>query len=80
MVNELAAFGGVVPPSGGGDLHPAQVAAWRRMGAIGRSRLGMQLRRDVRRWKIGALRTQHPDWSEEQLWSAVRALYSRERT
>jgi hypothetical protein len=55
--------------------HPVQVQAWRKMGASARSQLGIDLRRQVRRWKLAALREQHPDWPEQRLREEVARLY-----
>ena len=60
--------------------HPLQVAAWRAMGAAGRSELAAALRRQVRGWKRDALRTQHPDWTEVQLERELARIYLRGNT
>jgi hypothetical protein len=60
--------------------HPAQIQAWRTMGAAARSRVGVELRRQARRWKLSALRTQHPDWSDERLRAELAKIYLRGRT
>ncbi len=60
--------------------HPLQIEAWRALGATGRSHLGIQLRRQARRWKLSALRTQHPDWHDIQLRAELAQIYLRERT
>ena len=61
-------------------LHPIQVQAWRKMGASGRTQLGIALRRDARRWKFAALRAQHPDWSEARLLDELKQVYLRGTT
>jgi hypothetical protein len=65
--------------SGGPDamIHPLQVRAWQRLGASGRSELATQLRRQVRRWKLDALRAQHPDWTDDRLRRELARLYLR---
>ena len=57
--------------------HPRQVQAWRAIGGAGRSQLGIELRRQVRRWKLAALRTQHPDWDEGRLQAELAKLLLR---
>ena len=59
--------------------HPLQIQAWRAMGAIGRTHLGIQLRRKARRWKLDSLRTQHRDWNDDQLRAELAQIYLRER-
>ena len=59
--------------------HPLQIQAWRAMGAAGRTLLGIQLRRNARRWKLDSLRAQHRDWSEEQLRAELAQIFLRER-
>lgn len=54
-----------------------QIEAWRRMGVDGRTRCGQALRQQVRRWKLSALRAQHPDWSEPQLARELALIYLR---
>jgi len=60
--------------------HPLQIEAWRKLGASGRSQLGMDLRRQVRGWKLAALRQQHPAWSEERVQLELAQLYLRGNT
>jgi hypothetical protein len=45
------------------------------MGASARSQLGIDLRRNVRLWKLAALRAQHPDWSEQRLCAELARIY-----
>lgn len=59
--------------------HPLQIQAWRALGAVGRSHLGIQLRRNARRWKLASLRTQHRDWNEHQLRTELAQIYLRAR-
>ena len=59
--------------------HPLQIQAWRAMGAEGRTHLGIQLRRNARRWKLTSLRTQHPDWDEDRLRAELAQIFLRER-
>jgi hypothetical protein len=61
-------------------LHPLQVEAWRKLGASGRTQLGIAMRRDVRRWKLAALRAQHPDWTDARLQNELIRIYSRGNT
>lgn len=55
--------------------HPLQIEAWRSLGATGRTHLGIQLRRQARRWKLSSLRTQHPDWTDAQLRAELAQIY-----
>jgi hypothetical protein len=60
--------------------HPLQIEAWRAMGPAGRTRMGIELRENVRRWKHDALRRQHPEWSESHLLSELAKIYLRGNT
>ena len=60
--------------------HPLQIKAWRTMGSAGRTRLGIELRRKARRWKLAGLRAQHPDWTEERAHAELAKIYLRGRT
>ncbi|MSU49691.1 MAG: hypothetical protein EXS37_11505 [Opitutus sp.] len=60
--------------------HPRQIQVWLKMGAAGRTRLGIQLRHHARRWKLAALRAQHPDWTDERLRVELAKIYARGRT
>ena len=60
--------------------HPLQIEAWRAMGSVGRTHLGIQLRRNVRRLKLAALRAQHPDWPDDRLRAALAEIFRRGRT
>jgi hypothetical protein len=60
--------------------HPLQIEAWRRMGANGRSQMGIALRAQVRRWKRDALRAQHPDWPDERVQREIALIYLRGNT
>lgn len=55
--------------------HPMQIEGWKAMGSARRTRLGIQLRRDMRRWKLAAFRSQHPDWTEERVRAELAKLY-----
>jgi len=57
--------------------HSIQVNAWRKLGAEGRTQLGIALRRDARRWKLAALRSRHPDWPEARLREELKQVYLR---
>jgi hypothetical protein len=60
--------------------HPLQIEAWRGMGGAERSKLGIELRRKVRRWKFQALRSQHPEWDETRLRAELAKIYLRGST
>lgn len=49
------------------DLHPAQIAAYRRMTPAEKLRRMSALYWMARRMKMAALKSQHPDWTEEQI-------------
>jgi hypothetical protein len=34
----------------------------------------------ARHWKAAALRTFHPEWSEEQIWQEMRRVFAKTRT
>jgi hypothetical protein len=50
------------------------------MGASGRAELAADLRRQARVWKRDALRSQHPDWTEERIDSELVRIYLRGNT
>jgi len=50
------------------------------MGAEGRTRLGIELRRQAREWKRSALRSQHPDWTDAQIDQELAWIYARAHT
>jgi hypothetical protein len=60
--------------------HPLQIEGWRAMGSAGRTRLGIALRRQMRRLKLDALRTQHPEWPDARVRAELAKLFSRGRT
>jgi hypothetical protein len=61
-------------------LHPAQVAAFRRMTPAEKLEIALQLRQAAWELKAAGLRTQHPEWSEEQVQESVREIFLYART
>ena len=57
-----------------GGLHPEQIRALRKMPLERRAELALGFIRSMRRMKAAALRTQHPDWSEQQVAAVLRRL------
>jgi hypothetical protein len=55
-----------------GGLNPEQIKALRKMSLERRAELGLGFIRSMRRLKLAALRTQHPDWSETQIADSLR--------
>ncbi len=55
-----------------GGLHPEQVKALRKMSLDRRAQLALGFMQSMRRLKMAALRSQHPDWTEEQISAALR--------
>lgn len=53
-------------------LHPAQVAALRKMTVSQRLEMGMQLIEEMRKLRATMLRLEHPDWTPAQLARALR--------
>lgn len=58
------------------DLHPEQVKALRKMTPSQRLETGLAFMEEMRQLKAAALRTQHPDWTEEQVAQALREFVS----
>ena len=59
---------------------PEQIASWRRLAPGRRLALAEQLYWSARELKAAWLRTQHADWSEEQVAREVTRLFSHART
>ncbi len=55
-----------------GGLHPEQVKILRRMSLQRRADLALGCIRSMGKLKRTALRSQHPDWSEEQIAAELR--------
>jgi hypothetical protein len=55
-----------------GGLHPEQVKAFRKMSLERRAQIALGFIRSVGRLKAAALRSQHPDWSEQEVMEALR--------
>ncbi len=63
-----------------GELHPEQVKALRKMSLEHRAALALGFIRSMRQLKTAALRSQHPDWDEEQIDAALRRSMSDGRS
>jgi len=53
-------------------MHPAQIAAMRRLTLSERFALGLRFLRSARGWLASGIRARHPEWSEEQIANEVR--------
>ncbi len=53
-------------------LHPAQIAALRKMTPARRLEIGMGFIQEMRELRSAMLRQEHPEWSNEQLGRALR--------
>ncbi|MGI8819718.1 MAG: hypothetical protein ACR2ID_02425 [Chthoniobacterales bacterium] len=62
-----------------GGLHPEQVKALRKMSLQRRADLALGCIRSMRQLKKAALRSQHPDWSEERISAEARHLTAHAR-
>jgi hypothetical protein len=59
---------------------PEQIEIFRRMTPEQRWQAAHRLYWTMRRHKTAFLRSQHPDWSEEQVTDTVREIFSHART
>jgi len=59
---------------------PEQIAALRKMTPAKRLALAEQLYWSAREWKATWLRSQHADWSEEQVQREVTHIFRHART
>lgn len=57
------------------ELHPAQIAAYRRMTPRQKLDQAMAMYWQARALKASFLRQQHPDWSEEAIQARVREIF-----
>jgi len=62
------------------DLHPAQVAALRKMTPARRLELGMAFIEQMRELRAVMLRTEHPDWTAAQVAQALREFVLHARS
>jgi hypothetical protein len=53
-------------------MHPEQLKALRKMTPSRRLEVGLEFIEEMRQLKAAALRTQNPDWTEEQIAQALR--------
>jgi len=56
-------------------LHPAQIAAYRRMTPGQKIEQAQAMYWAARRLEANSLRQQHPDWTEEQVEDRVREIF-----
>ncbi len=61
-------------------MHPAQVAAMRRLTLSERFALGLRFLRSARGWLVSGIRARHPEWSEEQVADEVRRAVTDARS
>jgi hypothetical protein len=59
---------------------PEQIEIFRKMSGQRRLELSSQLYWSARKMKAAGLRSQHPDWSEEQIQAEVRQIFLHART
>lgn len=64
----------------GSQLTPEYIASLRRMTGEQKWRAAFRLYWSARRLKAAALRTQHPDWSEEKVQRRVREIFLHARS
>ncbi|MGI9089002.1 MAG: hypothetical protein ACR2HH_14875 [Chthoniobacterales bacterium] len=57
-----------------GGLHPEQVKALRKMSLQRRAEIALGCIRSMQRLKAAALRSQHPDWGEQEVAAELRRL------
>lgn len=53
-------------------MHPAQIAAIRRLPLAERFAVGLRFLRSARALLASGVRARHPDWSEEQIMTEIR--------
>ena len=66
-----------LPHKGERILHPAQIAAYRRMSVAEKLDLAARLRRTAKELKAAALRDKHPDWDEARVQEEVKRIFLR---
>ena len=54
------------------ELHPLQLAGLRRLSLSERFARGLRFLRATRKFLAAGVRTQHPDWTEEQVQAETR--------
>ena len=62
------------------ESSPEQIAVLRRMTPGQRWNVAYRLYWTMRRHKAAFLQSQHPDWTEQQVTSEVRRIFSQART
>ena len=61
-------------------MHPAQLAAFRRMTPAEKLVLAARINNDARALKAAGLRMLHPDWSEARIAAEVREAFLNARS
>jgi len=56
-------------------LHPAQIAAYRRMSAAQKVEQSLALYWSARKLKVDALRREHPEWTDQQIEARTREIF-----
>jgi hypothetical protein len=54
------------------DLHPEQIKALRKMTPAQRLQLSLRFIEQMREMRAVMLRAEHPDWTQEEIGSALR--------
>ncbi len=67
-------FLGVRPRDTSPDSHEAQLRAYRGLGPAGRVRVAAKLSADTRELARAGIRARHPEYSDEQVESALRRI------
>ena len=62
------------------QISPEQIAAFQAMSGERRLKLAEQLYWSARKLKAAGLRSQHPDWSQEQIDAEVRRIFLHARS
>ena len=62
------------------QISPKQIAAFQAMSGERRLKLAEQLYWSARKLKAAGLRSQHPDWSQEQIDAEVRRIFLHARS
>lgn len=59
---------------------PEQIKIWQSMSGVEKLRLAEELWWSARDFKAAAIKTQHPDWTEEQVETEVRRIFINAQT
>ena len=61
-------------------MHPEQKRIYQKMMAEQKLRIMTELYHSARELKVAGLRSQHPDWSEEEIKERIREIFLYART